>query len=192
MAPTAAADSRSDPELRTRRFLTDEPVIWLSTVREDGLPHLVPVWFWWDGESILVYSKPHAVKVRALRANPRAMIALGEPDDDFDIGMLEADAELLAEAPPIPAGFFAKYAAKLPAGLLDPESFRETYTQAIRLTPSRWLAWHGRGPRPGSVPPMGPIAPPAPGHIHRATRPTFRSALHRLAAAFETPHLTTA
>jgi PPOX class probable F420-dependent enzyme len=187
MASTDAT-SRPDPEVRTRRFLADEPVIWLSTVREDGLPHLVPVWFWWDGATILVYSKPHAVKVRALRANPRAMIALGEPDDDFDVAMVEAQAELLAEAPPVPDGFFAKYDDKLAAGLLDREAFRDTYTQAIRLTPTRWLAWHGRSPRVPKPAP-GPVVPVL---AHRATRPTFRSALDRLSAVFEKPRLAAA
>src|SRR5262245_51052491 len=182
MAVPAVATARRDPELRTRRFLTDEPVIWLSTVREDGLPHLVPVWFWWDGDAILVFSNPHAVKVRALRANPRAMIALGEPDDDFDIGMLEATAELLDETPAVPDGFFAKYAARMPAGELDPETFGATYTQAIRLRPSRWLAWHGRSPR---APEPEPQPLPAPLLPYCTTRPTFRDALGRLATAFE-------
>jgi PPOX class probable F420-dependent enzyme len=114
-------------------------------VRDDDQPHLVPVWFWWDGETILVFSKPNAVKVRALRRHPRAMIALGEPDDDFDVAMIEAEAELLAVTPPVPDAFFDKYEDKLAAGRLDRETFRATYTQAIRLTPTRWLPWHGRG-----------------------------------------------
>ena len=188
MTSVAATPRRPDPELRTRRFLADEPVIWLSTVREDGLPHLVPVWFWWDGETVLVFSKPHAVKVRALRANPRAMIALGEPDDDFDVALVEARAELLDETPPVPDGFFAKYGAKLAAGKLDRETFRATYTQAIRFTPTRWLAWHGRSPR--AVDPVTPVVPTiAPDHH---TRPTFRRALDRLSAMFEKPQLATA
>ncbi len=119
MTSVATNASRPDPELRTRRFLADEPVIWLSTVREDGMPHLVPVWFWWDGQTVLVFSKPNAVKVRALRANPRAMIALGEPDDDFDVAMVEAQADLLDETPVVPDAFFTKYADKLAAGRLD-------------------------------------------------------------------------
>ena len=37
---------------RVRPMLASEPVVWLSTVRPDGLPHLVPTWFWWDGEAL--------------------------------------------------------------------------------------------------------------------------------------------
>ena len=191
MTSVATNASRPDPELRTRRFLADEPVIWLSTVREDGMPHLVPVWFWWDGQTVLVFSKPNAVKVRALRANPRAMIALGEPDDDFDVAMVEAQADLLDETPVVPDAFFTKYADKLAAGRLDRATFRATYTQAIRFTPTRWLAWHGRSPRPVEPAPSAtPVAAAIATDHH--TRPTFRQALDRLTAMFEKPQLATA
>ena len=58
-------------------------------------PHLVPIWFWWDGEALLVFSKPDAQKVRNLRANPSVMLALGDAEDDFDVGLLEGRAEFL-------------------------------------------------------------------------------------------------
>ena len=46
-------------------------------VRPDGAPHLVPIWFWWDGEAVLVFSKPDAQKVRNLRIQPRVMLGRG-------------------------------------------------------------------------------------------------------------------
>jgi hypothetical protein len=36
--------------------LKRELIIWLVTTGKDGRPHSVPVWFWWDGKSFLVYS----------------------------------------------------------------------------------------------------------------------------------------
>jgi PPOX class probable F420-dependent enzyme len=137
---------------RVRRFLETEPVIWLSTIRHDGAPHLVPTWFVWDGEAIVILSKPGAVKVRNLRADPRAMLALGDAEADFDVGLLEAKAEVLADpmAPQLPAGFEAKYAERIRALGLTPGQFARIYSQAIRLTPARALAWHGRT-TPGSV-----------------------------------------
>jgi PPOX class probable F420-dependent enzyme len=130
---------------RVRPMLDGERVVWLSTVRPDGTPHLVPTWFWWDGEALLVFSKPGAAKVRNLRANPKVMIALGDPEDDFSVGLIEAVAECVDDAAPVPDAFFAKYAAELGPGRLDPVTFRALYTQAIRIVPTRYLAWHGRG-----------------------------------------------
>ena len=125
-------------------MLAEERVVWLSTVRPDGSPHLVPTWFLWDGEALLVWSKPNAVKVRNLRANPRLMVALGDAAADFNVGLIEAEAELVDDRA-VPVAFFAKYASELAAAGLDPEAYRATYTQAVRIVPARFLAWHGRG-----------------------------------------------
>ena len=141
----AAMDTTDHAAARVRRFLETEPVIWLSSTRADGAPHLVPTWFVWDGEAIVIMSKPGAVKVRNLRADPRAMLALGDADDDFDVGLLEARADVQATpAAGLPAGFEAKYAERIRALELTPAQFASTYAQVIRLVPVRALAWHGR------------------------------------------------
>jgi len=139
-----------DPSLaasRIRRFLEREPTVWLSTVRPDDTPHLVPVWFWWDGESVLIRSKPDAVKVRNLRANPSVMLALGEADDDFDVGLVRGRAMLEpvgAAADHLEPGFLVKYGDRI-AGLgLSPAAFAATYSQVIRVELDIYLGWHGR------------------------------------------------
>src|SRR5688572_33183735 len=95
----------ADAALRT------DPVVWLSSVQRDGRPHLVPVWFHWDGEQIVAFSKPHARKVDNLRDQPRVMLAIGTPGLDFAVELIEATAELPAApaAEVMPAGFGAKY-----------------------------------------------------------------------------------
>lgn len=138
--------------LRIERFLETEPIVWLSTTRDDGAPHLVPTWFVWDGDRILIRSKPGARKVRNLLRDPRAMLALGDADDDFDIGLLEATARV-APAPdgaPLPAAYRDKYAERI-AGLgMTVDQFARTYARTIALTPARALGWHGRS-RPASI-----------------------------------------
>lgn len=131
---------------RVRRFLETEPVMWLSSTRADGAPHLVPSWFIWDGEAVVMVSKPGAVKVRNLRTDPRAMLALGNAEDDFDIGLLEARANLLTEPTPLelPNGFLEKYEVRIAALGLTPAQFARTYSQVIRLVPVKALGWHGR------------------------------------------------
>src|SRR5690349_20886060 len=136
----ASAAARLDGMLRT------ESVVWLSSVAADGTPHLDPIWFSWDGEAVLIASKPHAKKVANLRANPSVMLALGEPDDDFDVGMIAGEAELL-EAPArdvLPAAHLAKYREQMAAIGLSADEFLRTYSQVIRIRPTRFLPWHGR------------------------------------------------
>ena len=154
-------------EARLDRFLSREPVVWLSTVRPDGAPHLVPIWFTWDGTSLLVFSKPGAQKVRNLRANPVAMLALGEPEDDFDVALAEARVELFdAPATELPDAHITKYADRM-AGLgLSPEEFVATYSQLLRITPTRSLPWHGRT-TPRSVLAVATIEEPVPEMVRR-------------------------
>src|SRR3954447_21964825 len=90
--------------------LRNEPIIWLSSVRPDGRPHLVPVWFLWDGAAILIFSKPAAQKVRNLSYSPQVMLALDTADEGEDVVLLEGRAELLdADAP---RSTLPEYAAK--------------------------------------------------------------------------------
>ncbi|HUP55456.1 MAG TPA: pyridoxamine 5'-phosphate oxidase family protein [Methylomirabilota bacterium] len=145
-------DTNSLAALRVQRFLETEPVIWVSSVADNGAPHLVPTWFVWDGEAIVIVSKPGAAKVRNLRADPRAMLAVGDAEADFDVGLLHARADLDADPTPpgLPAGFVAKYGARIEGLGLTAAQFAATYSQVIRLTPVKALGWHGRS-RPSSV-----------------------------------------
>src|SRR5256885_2571611 len=43
-------DLRDSKDAHIDARLRHEPIIWLSSVRPDGRPHLVPVWFLWRSE----------------------------------------------------------------------------------------------------------------------------------------------
>ena len=66
--PAAQRDDRSeDARSHADEALRRDSVVWLSSVQPNGRPHLVPVWFHWDGERIVAFSKPNARKVGNLR-----------------------------------------------------------------------------------------------------------------------------
>lgn len=147
-------------DARLTRFLEEEPVLWLSTVGPDGAPHLVPTWFTWDGVTITIVSKPGARKIRNIAVDGRVMIALGDAEDDFDVGMLRATAEVSAEPTPLdlPAGFAAKYGDRIAALGLTPTQFARTYAAQVRIQPIRALGWHGRTARPSVIDAAGVVA----------------------------------
>jgi PPOX class probable F420-dependent enzyme len=119
--------------------LRAEPIIWLSTVRPDGRPHLVPVWFLWDGAAILIFSKPAAQKVRNLRRSSHVVLALDTADEGEDVVLLEGRAELLGDDAPrstLPE-YAEKYAALMARLGITAESMAAEYTQAIRVTIDR-------------------------------------------------------
>ncbi|MEO8510903.1 MAG: pyridoxamine 5'-phosphate oxidase family protein [Chloroflexota bacterium] len=148
-APTPLhCDDTCEKRLRT------EPVVWLSTIDAQGFPHIVPVWFVWDGEAFVVFSKPHARKVQAIRRQARVALALGEPCDDFDVQLIEGHAtvlpattaQLLRDAA-IGREHARKYAAQLFALGIDAAEYAATYSAVVRVEPTRFLPWRGRGPR---------------------------------------------
>lgn len=134
-APTPHADQR----------LRNELILWLSTVRPDGQPHLVPVWFLWDGTTILMFSQPKAQKIRNLRYNPSVVLALDSANEGEDIVMIEGQAELIDDptlTSEIPA-YAEKYAALVKSFGWTAASMAADYSQAIRITPTRFRQWGG-------------------------------------------------
>jgi len=123
--------------------LRTDPILWLGTVRPDGRPHVVPVWFYWDGSTVLIVSQPRTQKIRNLRANPNVFLALDDTKAGDDVALVEGTAELLPE--PTPAldlpGLFAKYAAPIAQFGWTPEGWAADYSQPIRVTPTRFLGW---------------------------------------------------
>lgn len=127
--------------------LARDPILWLGTTRPDGRPHVIPIWFVWDGAAISLYSKPNAQKVRNLEHNPSAMVAVGEPEEEMDVELIEGRAEVLPSptADLITPAYFEKYRAFMSASGLTPEVYAQTYSKAVQIRPTRFLGWGGPG-----------------------------------------------
>ena len=138
-----------EPPAELHERLRSAPVAWLTTVRSDGAPSLVPVWYLWVDDGFVVFSKPAARKVQNVTADGRVMLAIGQPEDDFDVQLIEGDARLLPVATPsvlpaLAAQLMAKYAAWMASIGLTLAEFAETYRSVIRIEPTRFLGWRGR------------------------------------------------
>jgi len=57
-------------------FLAEPHVGVLATLRRDGLPYTVPVWFEWDGEAAWISGTYDRVWCRQLRLDPRASLCI--------------------------------------------------------------------------------------------------------------------
>lgn len=137
------ATSTSD---HASRHLDREKILWLGTAGPGGEPSLVPTWFLWDGSAFLLFSKPDARKVRNMRRNPHVMLALGDAEADFDVQLVEGHAELLAPLndETVPHELVTKYRREMRSIGLSAAEYARTYSQPIRVTPNRFLEWHGR------------------------------------------------
>jgi PPOX class probable F420-dependent enzyme len=77
-----------------RNFLLSAPRTGsLATVRPDGRPHVVPIWFDLDGDDLLFTTWHTTVKAANLRRDLRLAICVDDPTPPFAFVLIEGTAE---------------------------------------------------------------------------------------------------
>jgi PPOX class probable F420-dependent enzyme len=135
-------DPETDVGGRVAARLRDEIVAWLVTVRADGTPVPTPVWFWWDGETLLVYSQPDKPKQRHIAANPRVALALRTDEHGDDLVVITGLAAVDDSAPAafeLPE-YIEKYRGEIARLGSNPEEFSGAYSVPIRIRPTKLRA----------------------------------------------------
>jgi len=135
--PTTPKGARADRRLR------DDKIAWLITVSADGTPVPTPVWFWWDGSSVIVYSQREKPKLRHIAANPRIALALRTDEIGDEITVVTGDAVV---DPSLPAAnevpeYVAKYGGLIADMGSAPGPFAAEYAVPIRITPTKLRQW---------------------------------------------------
>ena len=123
--------------------LRSELIIWLSTVRPDGRPHLVPVWFLWDGATFLIFSQPKDLKLRNLRQNPNVVLALETRAQGNEVVLIEGQAVVLEDSTlktTMPE-YAEKYDALLKSMDWTAEWMASKYSVVVRVTPTKFISW---------------------------------------------------
>ena len=134
---TIEAGERAEARLR------EEQIAWMTTVRSDGQPQTVPVWFLWDDEGFLIYSQPDRQKLRNIARNSRVGLNLNSNERGGDVVRVEGTAEVIEDAPPANEieSYVEKYRDSIARIGFDAEGFARAYSIAVRVTPERWQVW---------------------------------------------------
>jgi PPOX class probable F420-dependent enzyme len=68
----------------------------------DGSPRVVPIWFHWTGEQVVLNTPVEAPKVRALTADPRVAITIDDNEPPWKVLFVRgrADIEMLDDVAP--------------------------------------------------------------------------------------------
>jgi PPOX class probable F420-dependent enzyme len=123
---------------RVQKRLEQEPVIWLTTVDAKGNPQPRPVWFHWDGETLLIFSQAIGAKVRHINLNPRVALNLNSTSDGGDVVVLLGEAKIMEGK--VSKDRMEDYIRKYREGIKDigmtPESFEADYHVAILVKPT--------------------------------------------------------
>jgi PPOX class probable F420-dependent enzyme len=83
-------------EAEVRDFLASSPPRTgkLATVRADGRPHVAPVWYVMEGDTIVFNTGESTVKGRNLRRDGRASMCVDDERPPFSFVVVEGNAEL--------------------------------------------------------------------------------------------------
>ncbi|MCB5168827.1 pyridoxamine 5'-phosphate oxidase family protein [Streptomyces bambusae] len=127
--PRSRAQRRSDVEHR----LGHDVDVWVASASADGVPHLVPLSFDWDGEALLAATLAASPTGRNLAATGTARLALGHTRD---VALIDGAVEVLA-LDALPPHVGDRFAARTG---FDPRSLATGY-RWFRITPQRIRGW---------------------------------------------------
>jgi PPOX class probable F420-dependent enzyme len=69
----------------------------LATVRADGRPHVVPIWFVLDGDTLIFTTGATSVKARNMQRDPRITLCVDDETPPFAFAQIEGTATLSAD-----------------------------------------------------------------------------------------------
>lgn len=123
---------------RVVRRLEEERLIWLTTVDSKGVPQPKPIWFLWDDQTFLIYSRPHTFKLKHIARNPQVALHLDGDGLGGNIMVFTGEASLAPDAPPaneVPA-YVQRYQPGFARIGMSAEEFAKSYSVALRITPT--------------------------------------------------------
>lgn len=119
------------------RRLRQEKIIWLTTVDSRDMPQPRPVWFHWDGKTILIFSEKDKAKLRHIARNPGVVLNFNTDDEGGDVAVIVGDAKILDEPPASSRikTYLSKYREGIKSLDMTVMEFRNAYTVPILVTP---------------------------------------------------------
>lgn len=131
-------DMTNEFGVRVANRLQKEQIIWLVTSDATQTPQPSPVWFHWDGDSFLIYSKPNAPKMRNIANNGHVALHLNTDQHGDDVVILLGEAQAIDDVPAERVrAYFDKYDQGIKGLEMTPETFAQTYSAALRVTPRK-------------------------------------------------------
>jgi PPOX class probable F420-dependent enzyme len=130
-----------------RSFLLDTPRTGkLATVREDGRPHVAPIWFDMDGDTLVFTVWETTIKLKNMRRDPRASLCVDDEQPPYAFVLIDATAEVLTPTTDELLHWTTRIAGRyMGAALAESYGKRNAVPGEwlIRLTPTKIIARKG-------------------------------------------------
>ncbi len=144
----AAAD-KSDRKPLIEAVLAEPVLARLATTNPKTMqPHVVPVWFMWEGGCVWISSFVSTRKIRELKHNPQGAVLIESKQEGGKLQavLMEGSVELVTEprqmVSEIASRIYARYLGE--AGVKDPEPqswLTDPENLLIKLTPKKIISW---------------------------------------------------
>ena len=129
-----------------RRFLTEQARTGkLATVSADGRPHVVPIWFVLDGETIVFTMGRASAKAKHIARDPRVALCVDDETPPFAFVLIEGTAETTLNPPDMLAWTTRIGGHYMGADLADAYGRRNADFDEllVRVTPAKIIATKG-------------------------------------------------
>jgi nitroimidazol reductase NimA-like FMN-containing flavoprotein (pyridoxamine 5'-phosphate oxidase superfamily) len=111
-------------------------------------PHVVPVWFMWDGEYVWISSFVTTRKIRELKINPRGAVLIESKQEGGKLTavLLEGTVELVMgpreQVSEIASHIYIRYLGLEGVKNPEPQSWlKDPQNLLIKLTPEKIISW---------------------------------------------------
>ena len=118
----------------------------LATVREDGRPHVAPIWFHMDGEVIVFMTNENTVKGRNISRDPRVSLCVDDEKPPFSFVIIEGLAEIVQPTPAEFLDWSTRIAARYMGAELGPSYGKRNAVEGeylVRLNPTNVIRQKG-------------------------------------------------
>jgi PPOX class probable F420-dependent enzyme len=117
----------------------------VATIGADGRPHVVPVWFVLDGDTVVFTTGDRSAKARYMRRDPRVALCVDDETPPYAFVLLEGTVET-SPNPPDMLDWCTRIARRyMGADLAEAYGKRNTVAGEllVRVTPTRVIARKG-------------------------------------------------
>ena len=115
----------------------------LATVRADGRPHVVPIWYVLDGDDLVFNTWHTSVKAKNMRRDPRVAISVDDEQPPFSFVMVEGVVELQELSPEELLPWATKIGARYMGEALGEQFGKRNGVEGellVRLKPTKIIA----------------------------------------------------
>lgn len=120
-----------------RDLLTQPVIARFSTIRSDGYPHTVPVWFLLEGDELLVFALSETRKVKNALVNPKGCFSIGGDPPSSPGYLIDGDLTVEDDPDHVIAARITYHYESPEEAKADLEAWRDETFSVLRLKPKR-------------------------------------------------------